>query len=286
MTRWLRGLLAALVLLASGLGGTGALAAGRLIPQPADAGFANLPSDTLAMPGAMTWATNCREPLTAGNLQQGAANPRAWRFVVFSGDIPPGDVGRIPARSRCEWSGSAMKVSYGPVYWQVFSQRIGCFSVTASRQLYFGQWHAADDDSDVSPSHPIWAIRQDTATRIRVTYSGSIDDNTTIVDSTAYTDNSFVCGQWYDWVFRSVFSKTGAGELSVWRRIAGGSWIQVVNLTGINMGYNDVAGPYWKWGYYGYDDPATVTVDYANQEFPTTTDLSGRVTEGAWPHPK
>lgn len=265
-----------------------ALAGPGLVPYRLTPAWTSLPSDTLEMPGGVAWTTNCAEPLPGGNIQQTTNMPNAWRFVVNQGDIPPGDLGRVPARSRCEFSGAAMKQGFNIQYSQAVSLKVDCFAVTSGRQLYFGQWHASDDAGDVSPSHPVWAFRQDTAERFRVTYSGSVDDNTTIVDSTAYTDNSFSCGVWYDWVIQSTFSKTGAGALSIWRRKDGAaSFTQVAALTNINMGYNDVAGPYWKWGYYGYDDPATVGVTYANQIFATPQSLTYLLTcPGCWPKPR
>lgn len=281
----IRALLAALALLVFGQAAQAQSV--RLSPRQLVGSWSSLPPETLEMPSVPAWTTNCAEPLPAGNMQIATNMPGAWKFTVNQGDIPPGDEGRVPARSRCEFSGSSMKQAYGTDYWQAMSQWISCFTVTSGRQLYFGQWHASDDGGDVSPSHPIWAIRQDTATRLRITYSGSIDDNTTIVDSTAFTDNSFQCGVWYDWVFQSNFSKSAAGTLNVWRRKAGAtSFTQVAALTNINMGYNDVAGPYWKWGYYGYNDPASVTVIYANQTFPTTSSLAYLLTcASCWAKP-
>ncbi len=80
-------------------------------------------------------------------------------------------------------------------------------------------------------------------------------------------------GKWVPIVVNVRFSKARAdGVLKVW---LGG--VQVVDLSGIVIGFNNDQGPYSKMGIYrsGWEDP--IVVEWANPELTTTGSLADRI---------
>jgi hypothetical protein len=68
--------------------------------------------------------------------------------------------------------------------------------------------------------------------------------------------------RFYNLVVEIVEGWSNDGLCNVWL-----DGVQVVNLSGINIGYNDVIGPYWKLGIYrGGSATDTLAVEYANPE--------------------
>jgi hypothetical protein len=78
--------------------------------------------------------------------------------------------------------------------------------------------------------------------------------------------------RWYRFVGRIVFGWNNNGACEVWM-----DGVKVVNLPTTNIGYNDLIGPYWKFGVYRAAVADTLVVEYANMEIGATSLLS-RVT--------
>lgn len=248
------------------------------------AGYIDYPSNTTTWPDDASYATQCPSPLNPGDFQHGALMPSTYRFTINQGDQWSGDAGRVPAIARCELA-HGVKQDFGVAVWQAFAERISCFAFTPGRRMFFGQWHATDDVSDTVASSPQLEILLDSATQLRVVYAGSTDGNVTTVATTAYTDAAYQCGTWYRWLWKATFTPDHTSQLTIWRAVGNGAFAQVYTGTGLLMGDDDAVGPYWKFGFYGFDDPASVSVEYYWRALPTATDLSAVASETAWPLP-
>jgi hypothetical protein len=208
----------------------------------------------------------------------GLQKSKAWRFEVRSGESWASD----PAgtRNRSELKG-ATNWRFGDDIWFSYLMRVRAGAAIASSFNILGQFHSlADDgsdpaygtDEDLSPPFAINLMPTTEVVRIIRRYS-TVDPSTvaSVTQVNEYDTAQIVRDYWYPVVGNIQFATGGTGKLKIW-------WdgSLVVNQTGINIGFHDKTGPYWKFGIYRAESTETLVVDYANFEM-GLTDLSARV---------
>lgn len=128
----------------------------------------------------------------------------------------------------------------------------------------FGQIHATEDGTDTSLS-PVWALEINNTTMSVRTRSSTLNPTTAAETSTVHHSSPFARGQWYRFVARLRFEKGTGGYMQLWK-----NGVEVFNAP-VMMGYNDTAGPYWKYGIYRAESAATTVASYANVEIGTAS---------------
>lgn len=192
---------------------------------------------------------------------------RPWSYSVS------GRQERFEVRAGDHWKGEHSERSEVAVYqfvrtntdiWQAYSLLIEPGPTSLAPWCIFGQWHAYKDpwDDYVSPpvaqflagdTFKVWTA-SDTALRQTLrTYPPTV---------IRYQRTNFERGRWHSFVQRTRFSAFGHGELQAW--IDGE---MTYDLRGIPIGYNDLVGPYFKYGVYRPPiDSSPMAARYANME--------------------
>lgn len=199
-----------------------------------------------------------------------------FRLQVKAGDRWIGDNKGTKSRERSELYLKNADLPYNQDTWLSFSIKIDpgeALNLSAVDFCYIGQFHASEDAQDIS-SAPVLGLRLEGLDTIRI-YTCSTTDNPHTVSPPAVprASSNFTRGIWHRIVVRARFSPTN-GELQWWK-----NGQEILNITGIGMGFPDNVGPYWKFGIYRSAMPQTVAVEYANMELSYTTSLISRVTE-------
>lgn len=230
-----------------------------------------------------TWTMDVKD--VAWAIKRGANMPGFWRFEVRQGDEPPGDVGR--GRDRAELSASATKLANSRDLYMAMSQRVltpsAPLSVTTTT---IGQLHATDDAGDAASNQLLeHRLSSNAAQRFRIIGSGStVNPTVTPTNTTVFTDAAFEYDVWYDYVYHANLHWTN-GVLEVWRRKQGETaFTKIVDLTGLCLGYDDIVGPYWKFGIYRNTAAETLKVDYCNVVAFGYGSTLNRL-NFPWPHP-
>lgn len=131
----------------------------------------------------------------------------------------------------------------------------------------FGQFHAKQDAGDTGLP-PVWALEIVNNTMYVRTRSSILNPTTAAVTSMVHYTAPFARGQWYRFVARLRFEKGTGGHMQFWK-----DGVEVFNKS-ILAGYNDVNGPYWKYGIYRQESTATLIASYANVEVGTKSLLA------------
>lgn len=196
-----------------------------------------------------------------------------YRFEVRDGDRSQVDKGQFVNRSelasarypfgRALWASYAFFVEPGPPlkpHWKSF--------------CVIGQWHQTPDPDDIAQS-PIFAteLLAGDAFQVVIRYDA---DRRSVGHATAqylYTAKAPIQrGRWHYVVEHWNFDwrQGGSGLTQVWL-----DGKQVADYHG-PVGYNDLRGPYFKFGIYKEEAPESIAVRYANMEL-GYTDLSRRI---------
>jgi hypothetical protein len=222
--------------------------------------------------GTLRGAINLADSASAYGVRFGPQGQNYFRFEVRPGDQWSGDEGTDKERSEItpyepkfnagvdNWLSYAMRLPYGDPY-------------TGSLQI-MGQLHATEDAADDGLS-PIWDItfaanRGPSSLQIRSRTSVENPNVTSPPATVHYTYDEFPRFQWVNFVHRLKPDYSGSGVIQSW--IDG---VQVVDYAGA-FGFDDLLGPYFKFGIYSGEVDYVRIVEYANMEF-GTTDLSDRI---------
>ncbi|KAA6440326.1 hypothetical protein FEM33_06895 [Dyadobacter flavalbus] len=198
-----------------------------------------------------------------------------YRFEVKSGDVWYGDINN-QNRERSEFYMKNSDLPFDQDIWLSFSMRIAegdALNLAPTEFCYIGQFHASPDEHDV-PSPPILALRLDGLDTVNVfTCSTPNNPHRQSPKSVLRGSSQFTRGVWHKIVMRTRFSTT-RGQLQWWK-----NGEEVIDLSGIEIGYPDRIGPYWKFGIYRSPMPQTLTIEYANMELSYDNSLRSRIAQ-------
>ena len=199
-----------------------------------------------------------------------------FRLQVKPGDRWIGDNKGTKSRERSELYLKNGDLPFNQDTWLSFSIKIDpgeALDLSAVDFCYIGQFHASEDAQDTN-SAPVLGLRLEGTDTIKL-YTCSTTDNPHTVSPPAVprAASNFTRGIWHRIVIRARFSPTN-GELQWWK-----NGKELINITGIGMGFPDKVGPYWKFGIYRSAMPQTVAVEYANMELSYTSSLISRVSQ-------
>jgi hypothetical protein len=199
-----------------------------------------------------------------------------FRVQVNSGDKWIGDANSTRAKERSEFYQKNANLPYNQDIWVSYSIRIlpgKPLEFGSSEACFIGQFHASEDDRDVSSS-PVLGLRLNDVDTMTI-YTCATTDNPhrespkTVLRGTTQLPR----GEWHRIVMRVRFSPT-KGQLQFWK-----NGKELLNLSGIGIGYPDETGPYWKFGIYRNANPVSLTVEYANMEITKSSSLYSRVSK-------
>lgn len=196
--------------------------------------------------------------------------PNHVRFEVHASDNWKKDVGK--GRNRAELKAKDT-VPFGQDVWFSYQMKIDASGPLTARYCILGQFHQTGDPWDASVSPP-FAINLLPNNRLRFVKRYSTDRVTSsTIDTVMYESAPIERGRWVRVVGHIVFGWQGNGAVQMWL-----DGRQVVDLPRTSIGYNDVLGPYWKFGIYRAQSPETLSVEYANMEIGSAS-LLGRVSQ-------
>lgn len=253
--------------------------------QQADAREKSQISDTLISPALFSMVYSPGASFTENGYTwslQGSASAASYaylrsvnkqaiqRFEVHQGDKAGFDTGPI---ERVEASAGAV-VPPGADIWIAFSLMVENGAEFSAAWCSFIQFHGAPGVGDPHKASwpPCFSMELRGSEFILTTrseeslYPGSGSP----IEFIRYSDKFFERGVFHDIVLRLRFARTGNGLLQAW--MDG----QVMFDAAIPMGYNDVNGPYMKYGIYRATNPASLAVQFANLEI-SGGSLSSRV---------
>jgi len=184
-----------------------------------------------------------------------------YRFKVNQGEARDSDTGA----ERSELSNGDTPFNHGTSIWVAYSFKVDTGDTFDGITQILGQFHAG-------VSSPNFSFRMPFDDNFRVYLrTGDADAYT---QNIAYTDSSFVRGDWYHVVVNAKFTSDTTGFIHVW--ING---TQVVDVNDYMTGYQEIQSTsnYWKFGVYRSTSvPPVEIVRYANMEL-GTADLSSRI---------
>lgn len=200
-------------------------------------------------------------------MQKDDANPHAIqqvgpnhvRFEVRASDNWKKDTGR--GRNRAELKANDL-VPNGQDVWFSYQMKIDASGPSSARFCILGQFHQASDpwDANASPPFAINLFPQTNTLRFVKRYSPD-RKTTSSIDTVMYESAPIQRGRWIHVVGHIVFGWQDDGEVELWL-----DGRKIVNLPHTSIGYNDVLGPYWKFGIYRSQSPESLAVEYANME--------------------
>lgn len=209
---------------------------------------------------------------TSGNpwAIQRASNRPMHRFEVRPGDHAEGQLDRNRSELQCTTKDTVSGVDLWVSYGLKVSAAAGIFSDS----MVLGQWHQTEDAGDFS-GYPPFELNLH-ADGLHV-YTASVSEAgrpTSYPITHRAGPIPFALDEVHQIVIRAKFGWSNDAELDVW--VDGAA---VYSGAAINMGMNDVVGPYWKMGIYytPADAIPNVVAEYWNFEIGTTS-LAGRVT--------
>lgn len=188
--------------------------------------------------------------------------PLYTRHELRSGDVWTDGRQRCEARHFTAWP-------YSTDIWFSCAMRFtGSFPTGSYCDVI--QWRQDMESGESGGKPPPFTLDvSGTGTEIRTRYDATATTTTQPAATARYNGAALAKNVWHDWVFKFRFNWTGAAQLSAWL-----NGTQIINLTGINMGYNDNAGPYIKWGQYRGGATETFVVEVANPEIGTSSLLA------------
>jgi len=190
------------------------------------------------------------------------------RFEVRSGDTWSGDAGM--SRNRAEYCCTTRQANGREVWFSYAMMLHG--GAPVSNWNVLGQFHSTPDPSEPSPSPP-FSMNFIPGEKLRIVKRTDPNPMTTkVINPTIMYERVLSRNRWYRFVGRIVFGWSDNGACEIWMDGA-----KVVNLPITNIGYNDLIGPYWKFGIYRAAAAETLAAEYANLELSNTSLLS-RVT--------
>lgn len=211
------------------------------------------------------------------------SDTKPWSIVRYDGydrfEVRPGDHYALDPtdRERAEFTGhTGGNVPFEQFVWVSFAIRVPAESELSPKKdinIAFGQFHQEPDANDDSAPVPFLQLFQGNNFSIvtRSSTQNPLVNPPAPLAVTRYAEANFPRDQWVYFVHKLRFSRTGNGYIQTWR-----NGVEVVPGTTIPLGYNDVIGPWWKYGIYRVSTHETTIVDFANVEF-GTSDLSGRI---------
>jgi hypothetical protein len=216
-------------------------------------------------------------PNKSWSLQQ-AQNKKSpiFRFQVNSGDKWSGDIGNVKNKERCEFYMKNADLPFDKDVWLSYAIKIAPGSnlnLSPIEWCYLGQMHATEDKGEMSTG-PVLGFRLEGSDTISVYTASSLENP--IKTAPKYilrASSKFARGVWHKVVVRMRFSPT-KGQLQWWQ-----NGKEIINISGIGMGYVDKLGPYWKFGIYRSAVSPTLSVEYANMEVDYSNSLISRVTQ-------
>ncbi|KAA6438503.1 hypothetical protein FEM33_17605 [Dyadobacter flavalbus] len=198
-----------------------------------------------------------------------------YRAQVNAGEVWSGDYTN-KYRERSEFYMKNAQMPYDQDVWLSFAIKIEpgeALNLDPSDFCYLGQFHASEDEGDIS-SPPVLGFRLEGLDTIKAyTCSTTITPHTISPKAFLRASGQFTRGIWHKNVMRIRFSPTD-GQFQWWK-----DGVELVNISGIGIGYPDAVGPYWKFGIYRSPMPQTVAVEYANMEVQYNTSLESRITD-------
>ncbi|KAA6432632.1 hypothetical protein FEM33_23190 [Dyadobacter flavalbus] len=197
-----------------------------------------------------------------------------YRAVVNAGEVWSGDYTN-KYRERSEFYMKGAQMPYDQDVWLSFAIKIEpgeALTLEPSDFCYLGQFHASEDEGDIS-SPPVLGFRLEGLDTFKAfTCSTTVTPHTVSPKSFLRGTSQFTRGIWHKNVMRIRFSPTN-GQFQWWK-----DGVELVNISNIGIGYPDETGPYWKFGIYRSPMPQTVAVEYANMEVQFNTSLESRIT--------
>jgi hypothetical protein len=198
-----------------------------------------------------------------------------YRAQVSAGEIWTGDYTNH-YRERSEFYMKNEELPYDQDVWLSYAIRIEpgeALNPGPSEFCYLGQFHASEDEGDIS-SPPVLGFRLDgTDTLKAYTCSTTVTPHTVSPKSILRGSSQLTRGIWHKIVMRIRFSPTN-GQFQWWK-----DGVELVNISNIGIGYPDATGPYWKFGVYRTPMPQMMAVEYANMEVQYSTSLESRITD-------
>ena len=193
-------------------------------------------------------------------------SPVRHRFEVRSTDSWNGET----TRNRAEF-GCCTRHAVGEPVWFSYAMRVRS-GPAVTNWYVLGQFHSTPDTGDDASSPP-FSINLIPGEKVRFIRRFDPAPLTTVTPATTIMHERTIARErWYRIVGRVVFGWENNGAVDIWWDGA-----QVVSLANTNIGYNDLRGPYWKFGVYRAKASETLVVDYANMELGAAS-LLGRVT--------
>jgi len=215
-----------------------------------------------------TWNVN-RDTSKSYAIQQvvGTTPPR-HRFEVRNGDFWVNDSN---VRNRAEFQ-CLTRYEPGRDVWFSYAIRIRK-GTPVTKWNVIGQFHATPDSSDGNASPPFAIeLNPDSAGGEAMRFVRRFDPQPTTSVSPqpiVMHKRAFARDHWYHIVGRVVFGWRDDAAVDLWMDGA-----KIISLANTNVGYNDLKGPYWKFGVYRAATAETLIVDYANMEIGVTSLLS------------
>ncbi|GGB97703.1 phage head spike fiber domain-containing protein [Dyadobacter sediminis] len=198
-----------------------------------------------------------------------------YRAQVNAGEVWSGDYTN-KYRERSEFYMKNAQMPYDQDVWLSFAIKIEpgeALTLDPSDFCYLGQFHASEDEGDIS-SPPVLGFRLEGLDTFKIfTCSTTVTPHTVSPKAFLRASSQFTRGIWHKNVMRIRFSPTD-GQFQWWK-----DGVELVNVSGIGIGYPDAIGPYWKFGIYRSPMPQTVAVEYANMEVQSNTSLESRITD-------
>jgi hypothetical protein len=197
-----------------------------------------------------------------------------FQFETRTNDYWSGDAAQD--RNRSEFKGLT-NWSFGVDIWKSFSFKVLSGDPASRSYWVISQMKGVEEAGEPSSS-PFLGIYIDASGYLKFTTRTTSQAIHTVNPSPTdrYVWTGLTPGQWAQIVFRCKYGWSNDAELQIW--ING---TEVLNLTGVSIGYNDATGPYWKFGSYSgaamLAGASPLIVQHANMEVSTTSLLS-RVT--------
>jgi len=185
--------------------------------------------------------------------------PNHMRFEVHPLDAWKNDKGL--SRNRAELKSSTVYAP-GEDVWFSYQVKVQGGPTSTARSCILGQFHHTKDPWDPGGSPPFAINLFPKTNTLRFVKRYSAEKKTTsTVDSVMYETAPIQRNRWMHIVGHIVFGWQGDGTVELWL-----DGRKIVDLPHTSIGYNDVIGPYWKFGIYRAESPETMVVEYANME--------------------
>jgi len=195
--------------------------------------------------------------------------PDHFRFEVRGQDEWKND--QAHDRNRAELK-SDVTQAFGQDVWFSYQMKVQAGPPSTARFCILGQFHHTNDPWDVGGSPPFAINLFPNTNTLRFIKRYTADRKTTATtDTVMYETAPIRRDQWMHIVGHVVFGWHGDGTVELWL-----DGRKIVDLPHTSIGYNDLVGPYWKFGIYRGGSPENLVVEYANMEIGPAS-LLGRV---------